>query len=341
MAISTTINYDNSANFTFDSNKVEFVSSKAQLKLETAAFNFIEAYTSDTGFTYDNTKAEFSGGQVQQKDQIPEGTLHSNFNTDENATWARGSSTGTLVNGATVSSGVLNLPASGTNAAYVQYDGTSNMPSGNTGCVRFTFTPNYSGSPGSNRYLFASSQAENDIDNFVRIMHIGTNLRIDIYNSSGASIHTSQTGNTFNPTAGTPYEIELNWDATAGEHRLFINGVLTGGLKSGTGTIGARGIIRVGKDYTSSTSNAGVNGTIDNLIIFDAVQHTANYTPGASITESIYVSSNVTVPTDTHSALGTIQALTGFTTTEGGAPRYTLQLGSGSFMYYTGSADRS
>lgn len=239
-------------------------------------------YVTAGNFTFDSTLLEFSGSAVRLKDLRPaNATFHSKFETKD-ANWGDGVLTGTLNNSATVSSGVLNLPSGAAARNMINWGGASNTPSGNTGCVRFTFTPNYTGAPSSSRHIFVMSAAESDIDNMVRIQHIGTNLRIDLYNSTGTSILTSQTGNTFSPVAGTPYEIELNWDVTAGEIRLFINGALINGTQAGTGTMGARTLLRMGNDYTSSSSD-GLDGTIDDLIIFDAVQHTAAYTHFATI----------------------------------------------------------
>lgn len=332
---STTYPFTTPGNYTLSNTEV--TSGTGNLLLtDLSGQSFTEDFANDTGFTYDSAKAEFTGGLVRQIDQRPANALlYSSFDSTENANWASGSNIGTLNGSATVSGGVLNLDGGGT-GNYVEYDGTSNMPSGNTGCVRFTFTPNYSGSPGTNRYLFASSAAESDIDNMIRLIHTGLNIRIDIYNNAGASVHTSQTGNTFNPIASQSYEIEFNWDTTAGEHRLLIDGVVTGGLKTGTGTLGARGIMRCGQDYTGSAS-PDLNGKIDNLITFDSVQHTGNYTPGQAIPPNVYEESIVELPAFSYSGLGSIQSYQSMTTTEANNPRYHINIG-GSDLYWNGSA---
>lgn len=337
--ITQTFPFSNPLNYTYDSSKIEVSGGKAQLKLLQTAQNFNEPFTSDTGFTYDSAKAEFTGGLVRQKDQDPNNLLSSNFSVNQNATKARGSSSGTLFNGATVSSGVLNLPS--TSDSYLQYSGASNTPPGSTGCVNFTFTPNFTGAPGANRYLYVSSAAEDNIANMIRIMIVsGTSLiRWDLYDSSGVSIKTVQTGNTITLTAGVPREIELNFDTSAGQYRLYIDRTLVNGLQtSGAGTrTDISTIMRVGKDYTSATS-AGVDGTIDNLAVYDSVQHTgASYSP-VTVPEYFYASSNVTLPEFTHSLLGNILSYTSFVTTETTAPRYTVKVGSNNYKYWNGSS---
>lgn len=234
-------------------------------------------YVTPGNFTFDSGLIEFTGTLARLKDLIPANALfHTKFDTKD-GTWGSGVLTGTLSGNATVSGGVLNLSAG--SAGRVEYDGALNMPSGNTGCVRFTMTPGYSGS--GTWMWFSSSQAESNINNLVRIQQISGLIRVDIYNNAGVSLLTSQTGNGFNPVAGTPYEIELNWDGT--NAWLFVNGVLTGGVKTMTaGTQGARGIMRLGDNYTSTPTNP-LNATMDNLVVFDAVQHTADYTPFQAI----------------------------------------------------------
>lgn len=185
---------------------------------------------------------------------------------------------GTLSGAATVSGGVLNLPT--TNDSYAEYNG-ENTTWANEGCVRFKFKPNYSGSATS--YLFAYADGENDIDNMVRILQSGNNIRWDVYNSTGTTIKTVQTSNTFVPVAGTTYEIEFNFDVAAGEYRLFIDGVNINGLQTsaaGTRTDDSGSIIRLGKNYTSGVA-AGINGTVTDVQLFNTVQHTASYTPAS------------------------------------------------------------
>lgn len=335
MGFTQTINYDDADDFTFNSTLIDLSTGAAKLKLiPNPGQVFSQDFASSSGFTFDAALAEFTGGTVRQKDQRPSGALYyNNFDVGANATWASGAGTGTLFNSATVSGGKLNLPAGAAANNYLSILATGVVPTGQKGCIRFTFTPNYSGS--ANKDIFAMSAAQDVIGNLIRIVQTGTTLRLDIYNAAGTSIITSQTGNTFSPVAATPYEFELNWDVTTGTGygaRLFINGVLLNGTKAGTGVRdGTIALLRVGRNYLGSASD-GLDGTIENLIIFDDTQHTTNYTPGASIPQTIYYGSTVVLPAFSYTGVGTIIAVDSSTITETGAPRYTV-----AGLYWNGS----
>ena len=335
MALQKTFPFNTASNYTFDGNSIEITGGKAQLKLvDNASQSFNQDFSSSTGFTFDSDDTEFSGGQVQQKDTTPANALHyGSYTVNQDLAWADGGATGTITGTVSTSSGALVI-STGTNN-YVQYDAASNAASGNTGAVRFRIRPNYSGAPSANNYIWVTSNAESNIANMVRIVHIGTNLRWDIYDSSGVVIKTVQTGNVWNPVSGTIYEIELNFDTTNGEYRLFIDGTNINGLQ--TSTAGTRnqtaGIIRIGKDYTAASNTVDAFDILD-VTMFDAVQHTANYTPSwTNFNETVYITDTITAPTFTYSGLGDVQSFDSFTTTESGSPRYILN-----GNYWTGSA---
>lgn len=229
-------------------------------------------YTNALNFTFDSSLVEMDVSGVRLRDLRPSGGLfHHKFETKD-ANWGSGTLTGTLVGSAAITGGKLSVL---TSVGYENFTGTSNTPPANAGCVRFEFTPAYSGS--YSNFWVAASQAASNINSLIRVGQVGTNIRFDLYSSSGVSLLTSQTGNTFNPVAGTTYEIELNWNGT--NAWLFINGVLINGVQVMTpGTAGARGLLRFGGNYTTTPTTV-MNGTLDNVVIYDAVQHTSNYTP--------------------------------------------------------------
>ncbi len=144
MSLSTTINYNVSGDFTFDSSKVEFTGSLAQLKLQQAALSFNETFDSDTGFTYDSSKAEFTGGLVQQLDTRPTNSIFgATYSTDEDLSWANFATLTAILNGTpTVSGGKLVC----TGSQGVSYD-QMNLSNNGVGTVKFKYTPNYSGGP--------------------------------------------------------------------------------------------------------------------------------------------------------------------------------------------------
>lgn len=231
-------------------------------------------YTNAANFTFPaQAEMDVSGGRL--KDLRPAGgTFHSKFE-DKDGTWGNGDLTGTLNGTAAVAADALTTPASA--IGWWRVSGTDNMPSGNSGCIRIEITPGYSGAPPASWHIFSSSQASNNINSLVRIQHIGTNLRFDIYSSAGVALFTSQTGNVFNPVSGTKYEIEINWNGT--NFYYFLNGILTNGVQvMSAGTQGARGIMRIGNNYLS-TPVAAQAASFGEITIFDAIQHTSNYTP--------------------------------------------------------------
>lgn len=321
--------------YIFDSNLIDFtVSQKPRLKLQdNPGQDFVENFDSDIGFNYDPTKAEFVGGKLQQKDQRPAGsTFGANYGSSVNANYADGDPNGTAYNGAAVVSGKLDL--SGLANKYIDYDANLNADMQQVGCLRFKWTPKYSGA-GNFQYLITIVDGPGLANNRLRLYHQSTLLFLNISDSAGGSIIS--TAEAFSPIADTEYEIEVNWDLTNGETRLFVDGIQLGITHPGTGTRDANiGLVRLGKDLNL---NGNANFLIDDLIFFNAVQHTSNYVPGYSVIDYIYSANNIILPEMEYTGAGTLVSFDAFATVEGGSPRYTLQVGrSGDYLYWDGAA---
>lgn len=341
-------NFTDPTLYTFDSNLIDFtVSQKPRLKLQdNPGQDFVQDFSSDVGFVYDSNKAEFVGGKLQQVDKAPAGSVcWATYTTDKdlNVSINGGSLTGTLINGATVSGGYLNLL--GGVSSYADYAGLNNVDTLiQEGTIKFILKPNYSGTPAGIRNFIVIAEASGDSSNLVNIYHKSSdgNIKVVIKNQTTGTIMTDDLG-VWNPTAGTDYEFELNFiiDTAVGANtfiRLFIDGVQFGATKTGvTGTRNSNiGLIRVG-------SNVGTgdfaNHSVKDLIFYDTVQHTANYIPGYTLDETRYLASNVIVPEMEYTGAGTLVTFDSFYTTESGSPRYTLQIGqSGDYLYWDGSA---
>jgi len=184
---------------------------------------------------------------------------------------------GTPVGGAAVLSGVLDL-AHG-DVRYVDYSATYNSDNVQVGAVKFIVIPNYSGTPLHGNVFFCTTEAEGNYNNNIQITHEVTgNIEISIIDSAGTPIVA---GTYFwQPVLGRPYELELDYDLTTGIVRLFIDGRFVYENLSATGTRSSSiGILRVGCSW-DSISTPATNFSIAKLIIYNAVQHTANYTPG-------------------------------------------------------------
>jgi hypothetical protein len=333
MSITTRYDFINPANFTFDPTKIDFTGILAKLKLQNLTEDFTQDFASSVGFTFASTKTEFVGGLCRQKDQRPsDATFGAAYTLDINGSWGNGVLTGTG-SSATVSGGKLNLK--GGTAKYVTYDAAGNSPNTQVGCIKLKYTPNYSGTPSANRYLFdLYSNPAND-NNSLQVYHGATgNIHARLCNSTGAYIFSSFLA-AWVPVAGIEYEFEFDFDFTSGATRLFIDGIQIGSTITNTGIRTAPSYLRIGAAHDISNSD----GEFNDVEVFTTVQHTANYTSGYSISETIYGSDVVTVPEMGYIGAGTLQQLTSITTTESNAPRYTLQIGrSGNYLYWDGSA---
>ena len=328
-----TIPYTTPSNYLYDTDEIEIIAGIAKLKLQQDNANFTEDFADDTDFTYESSKAFFSGGKVQQKDQRPaNATCGATYTADINLNWGNGVLTGTATGGATVSGGNLNLK--GGTLKFVEYAGLDNASALiQIGCAAIEIIPNYSGTPVSNRSLFYIAKNDASFTNRIQILHASTggNLYLYVFDSSGVAIIYAIMG-AWNPVAGTPYLFLLNFDVTTGSTSLKINGVQLGATLTQTGTrSNSIGRITIGSDY-ARTSIADFE--IRYFELFSTNQASIN-----PVSEYIYAANNVILPEMEHTLAGTIKVFNSFVTTEGGAPRYTLQIGrSGNYLYWNGSA---
>lgn len=332
MSLSQTINYDTPGNFSYDTAKIEVDASnnnKARLKLvDNPGQVFAQGFSSDAGFTYDADKAEFVGGLVRQKDQRGDGVFFASFASSLNANWGAASLTGTGSGGAAASGGKLDLK--GTTPKSVSWNAGNIAAASNKGCVRISFTPNYSGTPADTQVLFFRGQSGGGLVNYLDIAHLTTgNLRSACYDSSGALIFEITAS--FSPTASQSYEIELNWDvAPSGSSRVFLDGNLFGS-SSATGTVTTFDAFRIGEVVGLAPNQ---DFELDFFAVFSLPQHVAAYTaPAAALSETAYVGSTVILPAFSYTGVGTILAVESSSIAESGSPRYIV-----GGKYWNGSA---
>ena len=328
MSLITIYPFTNPSNYIYNTAKIDVSEEKVVLKIEdSAGLTFNEDFSDDTDFTYDSDKSEFVGGQVQQKDNAPtNSTCFATFTSDINLNSGGGILTGTSVN-TTIENNKLNLKGNATK--YVYYDADSNADSQQTGAVKLKFTPNYSGTPTTTRCLFCMTKALADNINRLQISHVNTgNLQIVLTDSAGVNFSVNNLG-IWNPTAGTTYEIEFNWNITTGANRLFVDGVQFGATDTNTGTRDSNiGIFVVGSNWNAATT---ADMEIEDIIVFNQVQHTSNYTSGYTLKEFKYLTDLITLPTMVYPGAGSIQAFTNINTTEANNPRYIVN-----DLYYNG-----
>lgn len=242
-------------------------------------------FTNASNYTYDSDKIVISGGLAKLKDLTPaDSTFYASYTTNEDANWSDGSSDGTLTN-ATVSGGYLDC--TGGSVKYVSYPITGNADHGNKGCIRFTMQPAYTGLPANTQYMLYVG-GTSDKNEIILTHHTGGRIKLLMKDNTG-SVIIDEGLDTFSPTSGNDYEIELNWDLTSGATRVFVDGVQSNTTITTTGTRDSTDLtaIRFG-----GTSGINSNAKYDDLIIFSKPQHTTDYTPGASITQTRYDTSN-------------------------------------------------
>lgn len=292
---------------------------------------FSQDFSSSSGFTYNSALAEFTAGRVEQKDQRPTGAqVGATYSTSKNLNWSQGGSlTGTDTGTPIISGGKLACLGGGNNS--VRYTATEIGSTGDIGALRVRYTPNYSGTPASNYNIVSFGPTAGNNGRMVFFHSSTGTVRVTAYNSAGTAVHSAVAmGAVWSPVAGTEYELEFNWDTATGLIRWFVNGVLGG---SSPNTAFNRGTSSTTMYVGAGTVYTAADASYRDLILFNAVQHTAGYTPGYTVPINTYLTSNVDLPNFSYSGLGTVLAVESSVITEGGSPRYVV-----GGMYWNGSA---
>jgi hypothetical protein len=320
MSIQQILPFEDEVNYTKEN--VEITGGSAKLSLVPHPGQvFTQLFNSDSGFTYDAAKAEFVGGVVRQKDLRPaNGVLAATYSSSKNLSWsASGSLVATDIGTPVLSGGKLQCLGGGNNA--VRYENADIGSPGNVGAMKIKYTPNYSGTPATNLTIFEFAPVSGNNDRML-LLHSasGGTLRLTAYTSVGTVKYSAVAfGAAWSPVAGTEYELELNWDTLAGIVRLFVNGVLQGSMTVSSyarGTDADRLYIGAGTVYPAADAE------FNDAVLFSTVQHTAGYTPGYSLPETIYSGSSVALPSFAYTGVGTILEVEDSEIVEIGAPRY-------------------
>ena len=335
------ITYTTPANYTLSSGTdLEIATGSARLKVLTGT-DMDWPFTTPANYTYDAAKAEVTGGVGQLKSQAPaNATFYAKYNVNIDGNWGDGVLTGSATGGAAISGGFLDLAHA--DVRYVDYADDDNFAATQTGCIRFTMKPNYSGTPTTQQILVDISNLSNN-NNRVVIWQAapgsGGGLWTRIATGAGSAIFSVETWGAWSPSAGVSYEMELNWDVTTGASRFFVDGVQLGSTKTDTGTHDLTGLttIRVGSNFSGLETS---DFSIKDFILFDAVQHTANYTPGAAIPEFEYLETDPSI--ESVNGFVFASALGGFTvdsTESGSATKYQISSDNGTtFKWWNGGA---
>lgn len=323
--------FNDADEYAFDEDFIEFLADRARLKPTEEEAEYTQDFASSTGFTYDADLVEFVGGVLRQMSKRPNGArLGITFTSSINPNWDYPGNplTGTANNGASVSGGRLDLTGGGSKS--VDYDATGRIGT-QVGAIRLKWTPNYNGVPTDTQNFFEIAESEGSGNSRIQLMHHGNSSLFLLVNDENGSNIYSNSLLTFNAVAGTESVIEVAWDLTGGgKFYVFGNGFLLAEL-DGTFTRSDCAFLRIGG------SDGPTNSYFDDVLTFDSVPHTATHDATYSVPESIYLESAVTLPEFEHVGFGGVREFLDFETTEANAPRYSIKLSDGSFLYWNGS----
>ncbi len=275
--LDSNVGYETAGNYTpSDGAKIEVLGGNARLKA-TGGESSDWPFDTPSNYSYPSSDILVNGGQATLKTQESNNSFAATYKYIIDGIYGDGDISGTATGGAAISSSELDLKHN--DLRYVSYDATDNADSLQTGCIRFLVRPNYSGTPSTIQVFTSIFETSGSLNNLVQIQQQSSGgwLRVVICDPTGSVIVAYSTV-AWNPTAGIQYEIELNWDLTTGATRVFLDGVQQGTTQTATGTRDEAKILRVGTNYLATTTS---NFTISDLVIFDSVQHTANYTPSS------------------------------------------------------------
>jgi len=336
MSIELNLPFNTPSNYIYNDTQIEIAAGVAKLLLQQGDIDFIEDFADDTGFTYDSDKSEFVAGRNQQKSIIPNNeTFFSKYTSDINGTRGLGILTGLGFGSPVISNGELILTSA--QQQYVDYNANLNADSQQEGCIELEITPDWNGNPISIQYFFCISRENDDGRNLLMCQQ---NTNGDIYltmkDYQGNTIQQPNLG-TWTPVSGTKYKFSFNFSFTApGQQRLFINGVLFGGVKTNLATRDENiNLLRIGSNVNP---NSVSNFKVDNLQYFSTVQHTTNYTPSEAQQYEYFETSTV-LPEMEHIGDGIIKLFNSFSLDYIGTPRVLLEIGrSGNKLYWDGDS---
>jgi len=161
-------------------------------------------------------------------------------------------------------------------------------------------------------------------------------VSIEIYNSVGARVVNSNL-DAWGQSSGTWYEFEINFNLTTGATQVFIDGTQIGATDTSTFTRNASDLIYIGTNHLATTTS---DYEIADLVFFDAVQHTTDYTAGYTLEEARYSETTIQGPYVYEVNPGQILSIEHFVTVEVGTPRYVFKIEAmgGAPFWYNGAA---
>ncbi len=257
-------------------------------------------YQTSGDYTFDSDTVEF-GDEVKLKSNYSSNVLiAASFSAAKTFDYSRdGGLTAVESESGAVAIASGKLALTGATPKKIVWSGNRNTPGLGAGCIRFRYTPGYTGSPATIQDIFAMHDGPSSTRNGLNIQHLtnGTltyTIRRWGTNTTGTADHAS-----WAPTSGTEYEIELNWNMATNTYAFYIDGTRVG--QGGTGAYtplgydGNHGHIRIGNDINDTSSTNGIF-SIRDLLIFDTTQNTgATRTTGYTMPTTKYTTTHKSV----------------------------------------------
>ena len=209
-------------------------------------------------------------------------TFYATYSSSIDGDYGLGNLTGTSVGGAAISGGKLDLAHN--DNRYIWHSAVNNADSAQIGAFKFKIVPIYSGNPATISPILSVGKTLGTNINSIELWHaIDGTIRLSIYDWDETVILDNVSLGIWNPTALIEYEFELNYDLTIGATQLFIIGIQLGSTQIATGIRSSAPILLllVGQLISNPTYLSKIY--VKDLMVFNAVQHTANYTPGYTL----------------------------------------------------------
>lgn len=230
-----------------------------------------DTYVNPLNFTFAASEIEFPGSVARLKKVALSGsekfvaTMYDSVDADR----ATGSTTGTVTGSGTIAVNKFSV----TNAiSYVDY-AIANYTEADEGTIRFKYTPNYTGSPSSDRPLIDICAPTGDINRIYFRHSSAGNLVCSIYSTTGTAVTLN---GVWSPTAGVEYLISVDWKTNATSYsQICVDGVL---IDSDTGvitrTLTGLTLFRV---FGNQAGTGTADGKIKNLEYYSSRQKSAAY----------------------------------------------------------------
>src|SRR3989338_6562920 len=215
-------------------------------------------------------------------------TFYHRLNSNDTATYSVGNQT-PIATGGTFVSGKFNNASLFNPTGGYGFSILGGVDPGYKGTVSFWYRPNYNGTvQGADDYMLRIINQTGNA-NLLQIYTAsgsGGQLVFQPYNNAASALQCNTQTNTWNNIIKDRwYHLEFAWDFSTSKCYIFIDGIgkplqnsgtLSGNRSVIAGSATVSDLVIGSFDYNSANT---ANGTIDEVKIFNTVQHTSNFTP--------------------------------------------------------------